>query len=142
MEPKNPSPYPQVPATCPYLEPNPSSLHDPPPNFLKLTFQVPSNMSLFHLQLCETSTRNTPPRGSEWGSSLPPDCFVSRGSISTVHNLLLDSNNGGAVAVCSNGHDTPSNLMLSRYNRLRFHITFPIMTLRLLPAHFHCTKIS
>ena len=29
MEPKSPSPYPQVPATCPYPEPTPSSVHDP-----------------------------------------------------------------------------------------------------------------
>jgi len=29
MEPESPSPYPQVPATCPYREPTPSSPHDP-----------------------------------------------------------------------------------------------------------------
>jgi hypothetical protein len=29
MGPESPSPYPQVPATCPYPEPTPSSLHDP-----------------------------------------------------------------------------------------------------------------
>jgi hypothetical protein len=29
MEPESPSPYPQVPATCPYSEPTPSSLQDP-----------------------------------------------------------------------------------------------------------------
>ena len=29
MEPESPSPYPQVPATCPYPEPTPSSAHDP-----------------------------------------------------------------------------------------------------------------
>jgi hypothetical protein len=29
MEPEIPSPYPQVPATCPYPEPTPSSPHDP-----------------------------------------------------------------------------------------------------------------
>ena len=29
MEPESPSPYPQVPATCPYPEPIPSSPHDP-----------------------------------------------------------------------------------------------------------------
>jgi hypothetical protein len=29
MEPESPSPYPQVPATCPYPEPTPSSLQDP-----------------------------------------------------------------------------------------------------------------
>ena len=31
MEPENSSPYPQVPATCPYPEPTPSSPHDPSP---------------------------------------------------------------------------------------------------------------
>jgi hypothetical protein len=29
MEPKSPSPYPQVPDPCPYPEPTPSSPHDP-----------------------------------------------------------------------------------------------------------------
>ena len=29
MEPESSSPYPQVPATCPYPEPTPSSSHDP-----------------------------------------------------------------------------------------------------------------
>jgi hypothetical protein len=29
MEPESPSPYPQVPATCLYSEPTPSSPHDP-----------------------------------------------------------------------------------------------------------------
>jgi hypothetical protein len=42
-----------------------------------------ANSYLFLLQLRDTSSRNTPPRRSEWGSSLPPDCFVSRESIST-----------------------------------------------------------
>jgi len=34
--------------------------------------------------LRDASSRNIPPRRSEWGSNLPPDCFVSRGSISRV----------------------------------------------------------
>ena len=29
MEPESPSPYPQVPATCPYPEPTPSNPNDP-----------------------------------------------------------------------------------------------------------------
>jgi hypothetical protein len=29
MEPESPSPYPQLPAICPYPEPTPSSPHDP-----------------------------------------------------------------------------------------------------------------
>ena len=29
MEPESPAPYPQVPATCPYLQPTPSNPHDP-----------------------------------------------------------------------------------------------------------------
>ena len=29
MEPESPSPYPQLPATCPYPEPTPSNPHDP-----------------------------------------------------------------------------------------------------------------
>ena len=45
-------------------------------------------MSLFLLRLRVTSSRNTPPRRSEWGSSLPPDCFVSRGNISPYGYFL------------------------------------------------------
>src|SRR5215469_1825047 len=43
-------------------------------------------MSLFLLR--DTSSRNTPPRRSEWWSILPPDCFVSRGSISHYEYFL------------------------------------------------------
>ena len=59
MEPESSLPYSQVPATCP---------------------------SLFLLR--DTSPRNTPHRRSEWGSSLPLDCFVSRGSISSYEYFL------------------------------------------------------
>jgi hypothetical protein len=40
MEPESPSPYPQVPATCPYLEPTSSSPHDPLPNFPKIQLNI------------------------------------------------------------------------------------------------------
>ena len=60
-----------------------------------LTFHVPNKMSLF-LQR-DTSSRNTPPRRSEWGSSLPPDCFVSRGSISLCEYFLTDVFHGEAL---------------------------------------------
>ena len=47
MEPESPSPYPQVPATCPYPEPTPSSPHDP--------LQLPEDMhvlqTLFYLTI-------------------------------------------------------------------------------------------
>ena len=52
-----------------------------------LTFHVPKKISLFLLH--DTSPRNTPPWRSEWGSSLPPDCFVSRGSISPCEYFLM-----------------------------------------------------
>jgi hypothetical protein len=57
MEPESPSPYPQVPATCLYPEPTPSSPHDPPPlpNFLKIILILSSHLdatlhSLFYLE--------------------------------------------------------------------------------------------
>jgi hypothetical protein len=74
MELESSSQYPQVPATCPYPEPTPSSPHDP----------------LFYG--CVILPLETlPPRSSEWGSGLPPDCFVSRGCISTwvILNIRL-----------------------------------------------------
>ena len=49
-----------------------------------LTFHVLNIISLFLLR--DASSRNTPLRRSEWGSILPPDCFVSRGSISPMSN--------------------------------------------------------
>jgi hypothetical protein len=58
-----------------------------------LIFHVLNNISLFLFLflLCDTSYRNippSPPRRSEWGSSLPPDCFVSRENISSQGYFL------------------------------------------------------
>ena len=53
-----------------------------------LTFHVPKTMSLFRCLPRGASSRNTPHRRSEWGSSLPPDCFVSRGSISPCEYFI------------------------------------------------------
>jgi len=46
MEPESPSPFPQVPATCPYPEPTPSSPHDGPTcdTCTKQSFYKISNM--------------------------------------------------------------------------------------------------
>jgi hypothetical protein len=46
----------------------------------------------FLKKTCDTPSRNTPPRRSEWGSSLSPDCFVSRGSVSTWVILNIHEN--------------------------------------------------
>ena len=45
IEPKSPSLYPQVPATCPYPEPTPSSPHDPS-NFLKIHLNIIPHLCL------------------------------------------------------------------------------------------------
>ena len=47
--------------------------------------------------LHDTSPRNTPPRRSEWGSSLLPDCFVSRGRISPCEYFLTMFFHGEAL---------------------------------------------
>ena len=66
-----------------------------------LTFHVPNKMSLF--QLRDTSSRNSPTRRYEWGSSLPPDCFVSRGSISPCLIFLNRIfSRGGVVSTSPN----------------------------------------
>jgi hypothetical protein len=62
MEPESSLPHSQVPATCPY-----------PVSFACCVILPPETL---------------PPRRSEWGSSLPPDCFVSRGSISPCECFL------------------------------------------------------
>jgi hypothetical protein len=54
------------------------------------------------LRLRDTSSRNTPPRRSEWVSSLPPDCFVSRGSISTWVFLNIRFLRRGVVSTSPN----------------------------------------
>ena len=100
MEPESSLPYSQVPATFPYPEPTPSSLQplpipEDPSLYRILTFHVPKRMSLFLLR--DTSPRNTPPQRSEWGISLPPDCFVSRGSISPCEYFLTMFFHGEAL---------------------------------------------
>jgi len=95
MEPEGSSPHSQAHATCPYPEPAPSSPHT---HFPKIhpNIILPSKpgsplwspslrFPLFRWRACllrDASSRNTLTRRSEWGSNLPPDCFVSRGSIS------------------------------------------------------------
>ena len=71
MESESSSQYSQVPAICAYPEPTP--------------FHVRNKMSLFLL-----SDTSPPPGRSEWESNLPPDCFVSRGSISPCEYFLTD----------------------------------------------------
>ena len=100
MEPESSLPHSQVFFTCPYPEPTQSSLHPLPlPEaalYRLLIFHVPKKKSLFLLR--DTSPRNIPPRRSEWGSSLPPDCFVSRGSISPCEYFLTMFFHGEALA--------------------------------------------
>ena len=46
MEPESPSPYPQVPATCRYPQPTPSSPHDPPPTSWRSILILSSHLCL------------------------------------------------------------------------------------------------
>jgi hypothetical protein len=59
-------------------------------------------MSLFFCLPRDTSPRNTPRRRSECGSSLPPDCFVPRGSISTCKYYLTWVFTGRVVSTSPN----------------------------------------
>jgi hypothetical protein len=66
-----------------------------------LTFHVPNKMSLFCCAILPLET--LPPWRSEWGSSLPPDCFVSRGSILTYeYYLTWIFSQGGVVSTSPN----------------------------------------
>jgi hypothetical protein len=81
-EPESSLPQSQVAANCPYPEPTPSSPHNP--------LALPAGPYSMYLQECPFSfscgvilrLETLLPGRSDWGSSLPPDCFVSRGSIS------------------------------------------------------------
>jgi hypothetical protein len=87
MELESSSPYPQVPAICPYPEPT-------------------------HLAICPyffyvcviliLDTLPPPPQKSKWGSSLLPDCFVSRGSISTWVVLNICFLRSGVISTSPN----------------------------------------
>ena len=79
-EPEGSSPYPQAPATCPYPEPTPSF-----PGHCRHSMYL-KQCPFFCCVILPLET--LPPRRSEWGSSLPPDRFVSRGSISTCGYFL------------------------------------------------------
>ena len=81
----------------------PLSALSEPALYRLLTFHVPNRMSLFLFLLHDASTRNTlPPRRSELGSILPPDCFVSRGSISPMSISLHVFFSRWVVSVLSN----------------------------------------
>jgi len=75
-------------------------IHKGPPS-VPILSQL-NKMSLFLLR--DTSSRNTPPRRSEWGSSLPRDCFVSRGIISHCEYFLTGFFHGEALLA---PHPTP-----------------------------------
>ena len=86
-----------------------------PFHFPKIPFHVPNKMSLFLLR--DTSSRNTPPRNSEWRSSLPPDC--SRGSISPCECFLTKVSHGEALLaprLNPNWRTTPRRLSATAYS--------------------------
>ena len=62
MEPESPSPYPQVPATCPYPEPTPSTPHDP--------LHLPEDPSLYYSPIYVLVS----PMASFPQASLPTPC--------------------------------------------------------------------
>jgi hypothetical protein len=69
---------------------------------------VPTSARHLSKLLRDTPPRNTPPphqRRSEWWSSLPPDCFVSRGSISLCGYYLTWVFTGRVVSTSPNPQD-------------------------------------
>ena len=57
MEPESPSPYPQVPATCPYPEPTPSGPHDPLQIIIALSTGIGGTRWRSRLRRCATSRK-------------------------------------------------------------------------------------
>jgi len=68
-----------------------------------------------------------PPRRSEWGSSLPPDCFVSRGILNKIYKVSTDLNLCGDFNI-NHLNDTSRKLLLefllASYNLLNT-VKFP-----------------
>ena len=84
MEPQSPSPYPQVPATCPYPEPTPSSPHEP--------LQLPEDYPLIYVLVSPMASfpQASPP--TPCAQLYPPPYALHALSISLVsilHALLL-----------------------------------------------------
>ena len=75
-----------------------------------LTFHVPKRMSLFLLR--DTSSRNTPPGDPSGRVVYPPDCSVSRGSISPCEYFLtMFFSWGGVVSTSPKPQDGGSPLV-------------------------------
>jgi hypothetical protein len=91
MEPEYPSPYPQVPASCPYPEPTPFSPHDPPPNFLKI-----------HPNIILPSTSWSPqwPLSPQFLWVILNMCFYGEGLLAPRPNPKLENHPSSAVRGC------------------------------------------
>ena len=84
MEPESLSPYPQVPATCPYPEPTPSSPHD----LLQLTEERNASVHKFTCvaalfsELChpldKCLTQGSPNFLKQWATPVIEDLFSGR----------------------------------------------------------------
>jgi hypothetical protein len=85
-----------------YLANSLSAALSEPALYRLLTFHVPNKMSLYLFLLHDASPRNTPHRRTEWGSSLPPDSFASRGFISHEYYVTFCFSRGGVVSTSPN----------------------------------------
>src|SRR5215470_7944093 len=121
MELESPSPYPQVPATCPYPEPTPSSPHDPlllpkDPHYYPPIYVLVSPMASFPQASPPTPCAHLYPPPYEphalpisFVSILPPaQYWVKSTDHSAPHYVALDGNVLGNLIQSS--HQAYNNL--------------------------------
>ena len=130
MGPESPSPYPQVPATCPYPEPTPSSPPDP------LQLPAPSTNLIYELSVRTsdevfffTSKVITP-----WSPYLSKICFRKKSWFRFVLVPLPS-----LLPVAHPSHNTSTkNSVVFKYERLILYWTFVAITMT--PQHIHCFR--
>ena len=113
MKPESPSSYPQVPATCPYPEPTPSSPHDPlqlpeDPALLLQNFTAAKSHIVFWTHTAARTSVRPPNFGHNYRRATQPQQLIER--------LLMTHRSERILWSCSR---PPMNAICSTASKLR-----------------------